>query len=127
MTKQDVQDALSALGVDHLYRYKLETRALPQILHMDERIYGVTSGVYESRRWMAVATRNHLYLISVSPISKTEVKLVERAKIQQVQASRGLIFAKITITHSEGTILLEHVAKASVPSFLRSFDAVTHP
>ncbi len=122
MMKHDVQDVLKELGVDHLYRYRLEIRALPQILHMDERIYGVTSGVFESRRWMAVVTGRHLYLIAVHPVSKTEVKMIERSAVQQVQVAKGLLFAKITIIHSEGEILLEHVAKASVPSFVQSLE-----
>ncbi len=124
MTKEDVTEALKVLGVNNLYSFRLEVRALPQILHMDERLYGITSGVYEGRRWLAAVTGKNLYLISVNPLSKTEVKLIKLSSIRNVSVNKGLMFAKITLEHNEGVITLEHAAKASVPTFVR---AVQHP
>ncbi len=118
MTKDEIKDVLKDLGVSHLYSYRLEIRALPNILGMDERLYGITSGVYQGRRWLAAVTGRYVYLIAVNPVSKTEVKVIERANIQDAYAKKGLVFAKITLQLDDESIVIEHAAKASVGSFL---------
>ncbi len=118
MTKEEIKDKLKELGVYNLYSYRLETRTLPQILHMDEQLYGVTSGVYEGRRWLAAVTGEHLYLIAVNPLSKTEVKLVKRSAVTQVKVKKGILFSSVSLEHDDGVIRLDHVSKASVSSFV---------
>jgi len=118
MTKEEIRDVLKDLGVSHLYSYRLETRALPNILGMDERLYGITSGIYQGRRWLAAVTGQHIYLISVNPVSRTEVKVINRGDVQDASAKKGLIFSKITLQLDGESIVFEHAAKASVRSFL---------
>ena len=118
MTKSEIKDVLKDLGLTHVYGYRLETRALPNILGMDERLYGITSGVYQGKRWLAAVTGQHIYLISVNPVSKTEVKVINRGDVRDAAAKKGVLFAKITLELDGESIVLEHAAKASVPTFL---------
>ena len=118
MTKGEIKDVLKDLGLTHVYGYRLETRALPNILGMDEQLYGITSGVYQGKRWLAAVTGQHIYLISVNPVSKTEVKVINRGDVRDAAAKKCVLFAKITLELDGESIVLEHAAKASVPTFL---------
>jgi|GEM_PF-4059107 len=119
MTSEEMKQALKELGVFQIYGYRLEARALPQILEMDEQLYGITSGVYQGRRWLAAATGQHVYLVAVHLVSGTEVKKIERSQISSVSAKRGIFFAKVFLSLQDGhQIILEHTAKASTDRFL---------
>ncbi len=120
MTIRDIKDRMKDLGVHQFYSFRRETRALPHVIGMDEELYGVTSGLWEGKRWMAAVTGRHIYFVSANPIAKTEVKVIEKKDISAVHQKKGVIFSTVVL-ELEGThIELEHVVRASVDQFVRA-------
>lgn len=123
MNKQDIKERLKELNLHDVYGYRMEIKALPQVLGLDEELYGITSGLYHGRRWLSAVTGETVYMISSSPVSSTEVKKFARNSVHNISSRKGLFFGKIIIELADDDIIiLEHVAKKSIDGFLWAVD-----
>jgi len=133
MTKQEIKTWLKDKNLHDVFGYRLEVKALPQVLGFDEELFGMTSGIWKGRRWLAAVTDSAIYLISSHPAASTEVKQFSRDSVCSVSGRRGILFGKIIIElHDDGDgdseaeadkrIVLEHAAKKSIGGFLRAVD-----
>jgi len=138
MTKQDIKTWLKDRNLHDVFGYRLEVKALPQVLGVDEELYGMTSGIWKGRRWLAAVTDSTIYLISSHPAASTEVKQFSRDSVHSVSGKRGILFGKIIIelndddgdsdaeaeaeAEADEHIVLEHAAKKSIRGFLWAVD-----
>lgn len=122
MTKKEIQNRLTELGLQSLYGYRRELKALPQLLADDENLNGITSGVYQGRRWLLAVTHKRMIFVTANTLSGVEVKSFDLSQLVKTSNKKGFLFAAITLNLQEEEITLQHIAKQSLPSLTAALE-----
>ena len=120
MTRDQLKRRLAELGVWDLFAFKLETRALPGMLESNEIIRAATTGVWEARRWVVLATdRRWLFFRSQVAVGGERFEKLPE-EIIGCESRRGWIFARFTLRTSDGEMIFRNVPKRTVDAITRA-------
>jgi len=115
---KEIMSRLRELGLESEYRYRAETRRIPECLDASETLRGITSGIRSGRRWMILVTEGRILLLTKPTISSPDLIALDRTDIRDVTTERGLIFGTVTIVTEKDSYTFSNVLKKSLPTFI---------
>jgi len=114
MTRDEFKRRLRHLGVWELFAFKMETRALPGILEEDETILAATSGVWEARRWVVLATDKRWLFVRSQVVAGGEMFQKAPVEITGCVGKTGWLFGRFTLQTVSGEMTFRNVPKRTV-------------
>lgn len=115
---KEIKARLHELELANEYGYRSEIKLLPNALEAGERLLALSSGIREGRRWYLVFTERRLLLLAKPTMGDPRLISIPREDILEVDARRGLIFAKIQVRTTRDSYTFTNVLKKSLPTFL---------
>ncbi|KAA8365703.1 MULTISPECIES: PH domain-containing protein [Leuconostoc] len=116
---EQIKTQFTAAGVSDLFGTKKEVKALPELLSADEIVLYATSGFVSKGTVLVVVTDQRLLFINKGLIYGTDFKEIPFKHINAVSYSKGLVFAKVSITNGANVTLIEQVSKDNAPTFVQ--------
>jgi hypothetical protein len=115
---KDISSRLRELGLENEYRYRAETRRIPECLEGSETLRAITSGIRGGKRWLLLLTEHRLLLLTKPTMGSPDLIAIDRTRIRNVSAEKGLFFGTVTIITETDTYTFTNALKKSLPTFL---------
>ncbi len=115
---KEIAARLRELGLESEYRYRAETRRIPECLSGSETLLGITSGIRGGRRWLVLCTEGRILFLTKPTLGTPDLIAFDRSDIRGVEGRKGLFFASVSISTNRDTYTFSNVLKKSLPSFL---------
>lgn len=121
-----VKKQIELLGEIDSFGTKKEINYLPEILREDEKICGITSGIYKSNTWLITLTDTRLIFLDKGMIYGLEQIEIPCDKINSVEFKTGLILADIIVWDGASKVLIENVDKRLGKVFVDAINSTLH-
>lgn len=94
-----------------------EIRMLPEVLHPDESLISLCSGLTDGTTWLIVLTDRRIVLLDKGMFWGMKEISIDLNKVNSITQNSGLFFSKITIGDGAAGYLIDMVAKKAAKSF----------
>lgn len=115
---QYINDRMKSMGVLDTFGTKKEIKELQKILHDDEELLYITSGLMDGNTWLITATDRRVIFLDKGFIYGLKQKEIPLEKINSIEQSTGLIFGEISIWDGASKSLIKQVNKATVKTMV---------
>ena len=115
---EQIKEQFKQAGVSDLFGTKKEVKVLPELLDDSEVVVYATSGFVDKGTVLIVVTEKRLIFVNRGLIYGTDFKEIPFDHINAVSYSKGIMFAKISITNGADTTVIDSVAKETAPIFV---------
>ena len=113
-TKEKVTQMLNGLASASMYRARREVECLPDILHEDELLKGITSGLHDGKKWLIVVTNKRLLFLDKGMMGALKQLELPFRQISSVAFKAGLLMGDLEIGTSAKTFKITGVIKTDV-------------
>ena len=117
-TFEEIKKQISLIKGADTFGTKKEVRHLPEIMHPDEVVKGLTSGMMDANTWLVVCTNKRVIFLDkgmIYGLKKIETPL---DKINTVESKTGMFFGEIGIWDGSTKMVIKQVMKNTVQSFV---------
>ena len=122
-TLESIKAEIAALGEVDLFGTAKEVSHLPEILHDDENIKYLTSGLMDGTTWLVVCTQKRVLLLDHGFLFGFKQSEMNLENINSISFQTGLLFGAIEIWHSGARMLIENCDKKTVKPFTDAVNA----
>lgn len=122
-TLESIKEEIVALGEVDLFGTSKEVSHLPEILHDDENIKYLTSGLMDGTTWLVVCTQKRILLIDHGFFFGMKQSEMNLENVHSVSYQTGLLFGSIEIWHGGARMLIENCDKKTVKPFVEAVNA----
>jgi len=122
-TLESIQAEINALGEVDLFGTAKEVSHLPELLHDDENIKYLTSGLTDGTTWLIVCTQKRILLVDYGMFFGMKQSEMSLENIQSISYQTGLLFGAIEIWHGGSKMLIENCDKKTVKPFVDAVNA----
>lgn len=122
-TLKSIKEEIKALGEVDLFGTAKEVSHLPEILHDDENIKYLTSGLMDGTTWLIVCTQKRILLVDHGFLFGMKQSEMNLANINSISYQTGLFFGSIEIWHGGARMLIENCDKKTVKPFVDAVNA----
>ena len=122
-TLESIQAEIAALGEVDLFGTAKEVSHLPEILHDDENIKYLTSGLMDGTTWLVVCTQKRVLLLDHGFLFGFKQSEMNLENINSISFQTGLFFGAIEIWHGGARMLIENCDKKTVKPFTDAVNA----
>lgn len=122
-TLESIQAEIAALGEVDLFGTAKEVTHLPEILHDDETIKYLTSGLMDGTTWLIVCTQKRILLLDHGFLFGFKQSEMNLENINSISYQTGLLFGAIEIWHGGARMLIENCDKKTVKPFTDAVNA----
>ena len=116
-TLESIKAEIAALGEVDLFGTAKEVSHLPEILHDDENIKYLTSGLMDGTTWLVVCTQKRVLLLDHGFLFGFKQSEMNLENINSISFQTGLLFGAIEIWHGGARMLIENCDKKTVKPF----------
>jgi hypothetical protein len=120
---EEVQQEVKALKFASVYATKKEINSLPDILHPDETIQGITSGLMDGNTWVVFCTSRRIIFLDKGLIYGLKQVETPLDKINSIVHRTGMFFGEVEIWDGSSKMLIKNCMKDTVKPFV---EAVHH-
>ena len=120
LTAEDINRQIEALPDTYIFWTKKEIRTLPKVLDKNERIVALTSGIVNSRTWLAVCTTRRLLFLNCNMFIGFEQVQMPLDRIQSIDQQFTLFFGSISVFDGVNVFYLRMVRKSSIMPFVKA-------
>ena len=125
-TLESIKAEIAALGEVDLFGTAKEVSHLPEILHDDENIKYLTSGLMDGTTWLVVCTQKRVLLLDHGFLFGFKQSEMNLENINSISFQTGLLFGSIEIWHGGARMLIENCDKKTVKPFTDAVNAAMH-
>lgn len=122
-TLESIKEDIKALGEVDLFGTAKEVTHLPEILHDDESIKYLTSGLMDGTSWLIVCTQKRILLLDHGFLFGFKQSEMNLANINSISYQTELLFGSIEIWHGGARMLIENYDKKTVKPFVEAVNA----
>lgn len=122
-TLESIKEEIAALGEVDLFGTAKEVTHLPEILHDDESIKYLTSGLMDGTTWLIVCTQKRILLLDHGFLFGFKQSEMNLENINSISFQTGLLFGAIEIWHGGARMLIENCDKKTVKPFTDAVNA----
>ena len=122
-TLESIKEEIAALGEVDLFGTAKEVTHLPEILHDDESIKYLTSGLMDGTTWLIVCTQKRILLLDHGFLFGFKQSEMNLENINSISFQTGLLFGAIEIWHGGARMLIENCDKKTVKPFVEAVNA----
>ena len=122
-TLESIKAEIAALGEVDLFGTAKEVSHLPEILHDDENIKYLTSGLMDGTTWLVVCTQKRVILLDHGFLFGFKQSEMNLENINSISFQTGLLFGSIEIWHGGARMLIENCDKKTVKPFTDAVNA----
>ena len=122
-TLESIKAEIAALGEVDLFGTAKEVSHLPEILHDDESIKYLTSGLMDGTTWLVVCTQKRVLLLDHGFLFGFKQSEMNLENINSISFQTGLLFGAIEIWHGGARMLIENCDKKTVKPFTDAVNA----
>ena len=122
-TLESIQEEIKSLGEVDLFGTAKEVSHLPEILHDDENIKYLTSGLTDGTTWLIVCTQKRIVLLDYGMFFGMKQSEMALENINSISYQTGLLFGSIEIWHGGARMLIENCDKKTVKPFADAVNA----
>ena len=122
-TLESIKAEIAALGEVDLFGTAKEVSHLPEILHDDENIKYLTSGLMDGTTWLVVCTQKRVLLLDHGFLFGFKQSEMNLENINSISFQTGLLFGAIEIWHGGARMLIENCDKKTVKPFTDAVNA----
>lgn len=122
-TLESIKAEIAALGEVDLFGTAKEVSHLPKILHDDENIKYLTSGLMDGTTWLVVCTQKRVLLLDHGFLFGFKQSEMNLENINSISFQTGLLFGAIEIWHGGARMLIENCDKKTVKPFTDAVNA----
>ena len=122
-TLESIKEEIAALGEVDLFGTAKEVTHLPEILHDDETIKYLTSGLMDGTTWLIVCTQKRILLLDHGFLFGFKQSEMNLENINSISYQTGLLFGSIEIWHGGARMLIENCDKKTVKPFTDAVNA----
>lgn len=122
-TLESIKEEIAALGEVDLFGTAKEVTHLPEILHDDESIKYLTSGLMDGTTWLIVCTQKRILLLDHGFLFGFKQSEMNLENINSISYQTGLLFGSIEIWHGGARMLIENCDKKTVKPFTDAVNA----
>ncbi len=122
-TLESIKAEIAALGEVDLFGTAKEVSHLPEILHDDENIKYLTSGLMDGTTWLVVCTQKRVILLDHGFLFGFKQSEMNLENINSISFQTGLLFGAIEIWHGGARMLIENCDKKTVKPFTDAVNA----
>lgn len=122
-TLESIKAEIAALGEVDLFGTAKEVSHLPEILHDDESIKYLTSGLMDGTTWLVVCTQKRVILLDHGFLFGFKQSEMNLENINSISFQTGLLFGAIEIWHGGARMLIENCDKKTVKPFTDAVNA----
>ena len=122
-TLESIKEEIAALGEVDLFGTAKEVTHLPEILHDDESIKYLTSGLMDGTTWLIVCTQKRILLLDHGFLFGFKQSEMNLENINSISYQTGLRFGSIEIWHGGARMLIENCDKKTVKPFTDAVNA----
>ena len=122
-TLESIKEEIAALGEVDLFGTAKEVTHLPEILHDDESIKYLTSGLMDGTTWLIVCTQKRILLLDHGFLFGFKQSEMNLENINSISYQTGLLFGSIEIWHGGARMLIENCDKKTVKPFVEAVNA----
>jgi len=119
-TLESIKEEIKALGEVDLFGTAKEVSHLPEILHDDENIKYLTSGLMDGTTWLVVCTQKRILLLDHGFLFGFKQSEMNLENINSISYQTGLLFGSIEIWHGGARMLIENCDKKTVKPFVEA-------
>lgn len=121
-----VEEQLKNLGDFHRFFTSKEIRYLPEVLVEGERVYGVTSGFFESKTWIIVITNMRLIFLDKGMFFGLKQVDMPLSQIDSISHKTGLLFGEIAVATAAGAKTIGSITKKDVVKIASIISGLIH-
>ena len=122
-TLESIKAEIAALGEVDLFGTAKEVSHLPEILHDDENIKYLTSGLMDGTTWLVICTQKRVLLLDHGFLFGFKQSEMNLENINSISFQTGLLFGSIEIWHGGARMLIENCDKKTVKPFTDAVNA----
>ena len=122
-TLESIKAEIAAPGEVDLFGTAKEVSHLPEILHDDESIKYLTSGLMDGTTWLVVCTQKRVLLLDHGFLFGFKQSEMNLENINSISFQTGLLFGAIEIWHGGARMLIENCDKKTVKPFTDAVNA----
>lgn len=115
---EEVLSELKALGAYDSFGTKKEIKCLPEIMHTDEKLQALTSGLMDGNTWLIVCTNKRVIFLDKGMIYGLKQVEIPLDKINSISQKTGIIFGQIHIWHGGNEMQIKNCMKKTVKPFV---------
>ena len=119
-TLEQVWSQINALPHRYVFYTKKEIRYLPNILGNDEQILALTSGLMQSRTWLAVCTNKRVLFLDRGMFFGLRQVQINLDRLQTIESQSSLFFGSIRVVDAGSAMSISMVLKSSIAPFVRT-------
>jgi hypothetical protein len=113
-TKQYVTDRLKEMGTIDTFGTKKEIKELPNILHDDEELLYITSGMLEGTTWLISCTNKRIIFLDKGMVFGLKQKEISLDKINSIEHKTGLVLGEISVWDGASKFEIKSITKKTV-------------
>jgi Bacterial PH domain/Short C-terminal domain len=115
---EEINAEVKALHVIDDWLTRKEIAELPNILHKNEHIKAMTSGLNDGNTWLITCTTKRIIMMDKGMIYGLKVMEIPLDRINSITHSTGLVLGQIAITDGAVTRQISNVNKTTVKHFV---------
>lgn len=119
-TLESIQAEIKALGEVDLFGTAKEVSHLPEVLHDDENIKYLTSGLMNGTTWLIVCTQKRIVMLDYGMFFGIKQSEMNLESINSISYQTGLLFGAIEIWHGGARMLIENCEKRTIKPFVEA-------
>lgn len=120
-----VQAEIKALGAYGDFGTKKEIKSLPEILHDDEKICALTSGLMNGNTWLIVCTNKRVIFLDKGMIYGLKQVEIPLEKINSILQKTGIFFGEVHIWDGASKMEIRNCIKRTVKPFVDAVNKAT--
>ncbi|MDR3597422.1 PH domain-containing protein [Clostridium sp.] len=113
-TKEYVKERLKEMGTIDSFGTKKEIKELPNILHDDEELLYITSGLFDGTTWLISCTNKRIIFLDKGMIFGLKQKEIPLDKINSIEHKTGLVLGEISVWDGASKIEIKSISKKTV-------------
>ena len=113
-TKEYVSERIKSMGNIDSAGTKKEIKELPNILHEDEELLYITSGLLDGTTWLISCTSKRIIFLDKGMIFGLKQKEIPLDKINSIEQKTGLVLGEIHIWDGASKMEIKSISKKTV-------------
>lgn len=133
-TKREIEAQIRALGQIDTFGTKKEIAFLPEVLHDDESVLALVSGLLDGNTWLIVCTEKRVVFLDKGMLFGLKQRETLLSRVNSIEQKEGLMFGTLGIQDGAEIMTITMIEKGQVRPFanavsmaLKGLDAGKEP
>ncbi|WP_026882608.1 PH domain-containing protein [Clostridium akagii] len=122
-TIEEIKNQMKDTNVTDTFGTKKEIKFLPQVLHEDEKIKYMTSGLLDGTTWLIVCTNKRIIFLDKGLLYGLKQQEIPLEKINSIGQKQGLILGSVEIWDGASKMKIDNITKKTIKPFVDAVNA----